>query len=264
MIRLIASDLDGTLIPNGMQSLNPILFPIIKELKKRGILFVSASGRQLASQRGLFGEMADDISYIAENGALCIHNGKCIYSGEMKRDTADAILRALASLPSCKVLVSCPDTCYILSGDDAFLHHVRDVLHNDTTVTDCFDTISEPILKIAAWDTVDVSRSADALQALSFPDIKVATSGNDWIDFIPTYCNKGTALSALLRHLHIDPADCISFGDQQNDVEMLTLTGISYAMESGVTEAKAAATATTACVEHTLQELLEKSAVTSK
>ena len=256
MIRLIASDLDGTLIPNGMQSLNPILFPIIKELKKRGILFVSASGRQLASQRGLFGEMADDISYIAENGALCIHNGKCIYSGEMKRDTADAILRALASLPSCKVLVSCPDTCYILSGDDAFLHHVRDVLHNDTTVTDCFDTISEPILKIAAWDTVDASHSADALQALSFPDIKVVTSGNDWIDFIPTYSNKGTALSELLHYLQIDPDDCVSFGDQQNDVEMLKLTGISYAMENGVSEAKAVATYTTACVEDTLHKLL--------
>ena len=46
MIKLVASDLDGTLLLNGAQSLPEELFPLIKELKELGILFVAASGRQ--------------------------------------------------------------------------------------------------------------------------------------------------------------------------------------------------------------------------
>ena len=46
MIKLIASDLDGTLLKNGAQELPPDIFPIIRELRQKGIRFVAASGRQ--------------------------------------------------------------------------------------------------------------------------------------------------------------------------------------------------------------------------
>ena len=74
MIKLIASDLDGTLLQNGAQELNPEIYDLILALKERGIHFAAASGRQYASERNLFKPIADEISYIAENGAVCIHN----------------------------------------------------------------------------------------------------------------------------------------------------------------------------------------------
>ena len=54
MIKLVASDLDGTLLLNGAQSLPEELFPLIKELKELGILFVAASGRQYANMKRMF------------------------------------------------------------------------------------------------------------------------------------------------------------------------------------------------------------------
>ena len=57
--------------------------------------------------------------------------------------------------------------------------------------------------------------------------------------------------------MNILPEEVISFGDQQNDVEMLTLTGKSYAMAEAVPEAKACADAITDSVEKTLLELLK-------
>ena len=48
----------------------------------------------------------------------------------------------------------------------------------------------------------------------------------------------------------------IAFGDQENDVEMLTLAGKSYAMEGGVPAAKEVADELTSCVEDTLKTLL--------
>ena len=48
MIKLVASDLDGTLLMKGAQSLPEDIFPLIRQLKELGILFVAASGRQYA------------------------------------------------------------------------------------------------------------------------------------------------------------------------------------------------------------------------
>ena len=74
MIKLIASDLDGTLLKNGAQELPPDIFPIIRELRQKGIRFVAASGRQYYNLRLLFKPVRDEIFYIAENGSLCICN----------------------------------------------------------------------------------------------------------------------------------------------------------------------------------------------
>ena len=73
MVKLIASDLDGTLLKNGAQELNTTVFQQILALRENGIYFVAASGRQYENLRRLFAPVKDDISYIAENGSLCIH-----------------------------------------------------------------------------------------------------------------------------------------------------------------------------------------------
>ena len=49
MIKLVASDLDGTLLFKGAQSLPEEIFPLIRQLKKMGILFVAASQRKWRS-----------------------------------------------------------------------------------------------------------------------------------------------------------------------------------------------------------------------
>ena len=64
MIKLVASDLDGTLLLNGAQQLPEEIFPLIRELKKLGILFVAASGRQYPNMRRLFDPVADEMAFI--------------------------------------------------------------------------------------------------------------------------------------------------------------------------------------------------------
>ena len=79
MIKLVASDLDGTLLLNGAQQLPEEIFPLIRELKKLGILFVAASGRQYPNMRRLFDPVADEMAFICENGALAVRNEKVFY-----------------------------------------------------------------------------------------------------------------------------------------------------------------------------------------
>ena len=60
------------------------------------------------------------------------------------------------------------------------------------------------------------------LQDLFGSEIKVVTSGNIWIDFIAPGSNKGTALQNLMDLFHVKPEECVAFGDQYNDIEMLS------------------------------------------
>ena len=64
MIRLIACDIDGTLLPPGEKRLDPIYFDQIDRLAKQGIRFAAASGRQYTNLRRLFAPVADRIDYI--------------------------------------------------------------------------------------------------------------------------------------------------------------------------------------------------------
>ena len=53
MIKLIASDLDGTLLQNDAQELTPRAVELIRSLTQKGIRFVAASGRQYDNERRL-------------------------------------------------------------------------------------------------------------------------------------------------------------------------------------------------------------------
>ena len=65
MIKLIASDLDGTLLPEGTMDVNPELFDVIRRLKKKGVTFAAVSGREYDSIAKVFEPVKDDIYFIA-------------------------------------------------------------------------------------------------------------------------------------------------------------------------------------------------------
>ena len=59
MIKLVITDIDGTLGPDGTSSVSKRLIELIPLLKKKGILFAAASGRQLTSLKNLFKDVEE-------------------------------------------------------------------------------------------------------------------------------------------------------------------------------------------------------------
>ena len=103
MIRLVASDIDGTLLQGGARALSDELFGLIRVLKKRGILFCAASGRQYRSMRALFAQAEDDIAYLCENGAIVYRGGSVVSKLAMERADALARTPAICS-PSIRIM----------------------------------------------------------------------------------------------------------------------------------------------------------------
>ena len=257
MIKLIASDLDGTLLREGTQELNPDIYYIIRQLKKEGVHFVAASGRQYYNLRNLFAPVRDDISYIAENGSLCICDGKVISKGLIERELGLRIFQAVREFGSCHCLLSCESACYIEAKSDVFINHIQNVLCYDTRIVDDLSDVQEPFLKIAVCDFGGTRDIQTYFREMFSGEIKVVTSGNIWIDFIAPNANKGSALAELARHFDVMPEECMTFGDQYNDAEMLQFAGTSYAMNTGAPGIADFATNTTDSVEQVLKEFVK-------
>lgn len=260
MVKLVASDLDGTLLRSGLQEVSERTLELIMELKKKGIHFVAASGRQYDNERRLFHKIKDEISYISENGSLCYLNGEVIHRSAIDDNLAFRILREIKAQNHFEVVVSREDRCFIESRNKEFVHHMVDEVKNTTTVVDDILTMDGPILKIAICNMSDgphiVDKYLKHLQDLFGQEIKVVTSGNLWIDFIAPGTNKGVALRTLMDRLNIKPEECIAFGDQYNDVEMLQLVGTGYAMSNAAPGISYYADAVTDSVEEVLEDLL--------
>ena len=94
------------------------------------------------------------------------------------------------------------------------------------------------------------------LQEMFSPAVKVVTSGNIWIDFIVPGYNKGTALQTMMDLFGVKPEECMAFGDQYNDVEMLELAGYGYAMSNAAPGIAGHAKYVTDSVEEVLEDVL--------
>ena len=92
MIKLVASDLDGTLLHNYQQTVPKEIYDTIKALHEKGIIFTAASGRQYANIRRLFAPLGFDIPYIAENGSMCVYKEEILATGLTPSKTIRHIL----------------------------------------------------------------------------------------------------------------------------------------------------------------------------
>ncbi|MCI8551292.1 MAG: HAD family phosphatase [Lachnospiraceae bacterium] len=257
MIRLIASDIDGTILRNGAQALPPRMVPLLQRLIKKGVLFVAASGRQYANLQRLMGAAAPDVDYICENGAFVVHKGEIIYKAVMDRALGQELMADILSVPDCEVQLSGINTAYIKPKRPAFTEHLKYVLKNNITeVTDLFST-PEEYIKISAY--VHGEKTEEYMEEFRKrwgSHFTLASTCAHWIDFIPPGIHKGYAMEALMETLAISKKETMAFGDNYNDLELLACAEESYAVSTAKPEVIAACRHTCEYVEDVLETLL--------
>ena len=165
MIRLVASDIDGTLLQGGARALSDELFGLIRVLKKRGILFCAASGRQYRSMRALFAQAEDDIAYLCENGAIVYRGGSVVSKLAMERADALALIGQIQAQEQCEVLISGADTSYLIPKHPDYVDHIRYFVGNHITRVKRAQDIPEDILKVSAYCRDGAASHAQTLGA---------------------------------------------------------------------------------------------------
>lgn len=106
-VRLIASDMDGTLL-NRRGELEPDFFTIFEQLEKHGIRFAAASGRQYDGLRKTFSPVADRMLFIAENGAYVADGRDEWLVADMERETAAPLIVQIRDIEGACIVLGGP------------------------------------------------------------------------------------------------------------------------------------------------------------
>ena len=233
VIRLIACDVDGTLLRDGQTKLSSQVAEEIVRLQAKGILFCPASGRQYNSLRNLFAPVADQLYYICENGAVIFapgSPGKLLAKETMERTSAMELCRDILSADQCEIVMSGVNLSYLCPKGPDIVEHVRDAVGNRVALVNRPEEVPEDLVKVSAYCRQS-ARSAEPLLAPKWSSrFRAAIAGEQWLDF--TIADKGTGLRSLCTVLGISPREVLAIGDNYNDLPMLELAGNPYIMET--------------------------------
>ena len=255
-IRLVCSDLDGTLLQYGKKELEGEIFDQIRALHDQGILFCPASGRQYTSLRKLFAPVADQMAFLIENGGGIYYQEKLIYFNAFERDTAIQIARYVQSVPNCEFLADGAGESYALPKSRAFVHQLEDVQKLSVRYIDDFDAFPDRLMKIAVWCPKGSDQYEKPFAERFGHCSKIAVSGSAWIDF--SVSDKGSGLKAACELFQIPQERTIAFGDNWNDVSMLDFVANPYIMESAAPALKKRYFNTCSDVPTVLEKIFEK------
>ena len=236
MLKLIATDMDGTLLDDN-KVFNPNLFNIIKSLKNDGVLFAIASGRQYAGLVKIFDEVKNDILFICQNGGHIVYQGKTLYTCLMNKDFTDKVIIEARKIEDAEILACTSEKAYIENPSKRFMGELGQYLMSLVVVDDL--TKVEKFIKVSLCDFKGAANnSAPIMSELFNGQAQLCISGPKWFDVNSLITHKGNAIKFIQQKFNISYEETMVFGDNFNDLEMFKTAYYSYAMENAIDEIK--------------------------
>ena len=240
MIKLVASDVDGTLLPEGTADMNPELYDVIRRLKEKGIVFAAASGRQMNSVRGVFRPVQDEVYFISNNGGYVKYRDEVLACRSFSTEIAEEIISYVRTMEDTFYLVTAPEGDFTDCRDQEMIRWLKEGYKLSIDEVADVRQKQEQLVKVSAFvknrDAAVVAQPAIAKFA---GRALVTAAGDHWIDFTAPGAEKGNALKELQKRLGVTYEETMAFGDNNNDISMLKCAGESYAVAAAREEVKA-------------------------
>jgi len=234
MIRLIASDMDGTLLDSACR-LPKDLPEVLAALQERGVIFCVASGRQYASLHREFEAVADQIVFICENGALIMKDDERLFLDAIDPAHLPKIIAAGKRMERVHPVICRADVAIIeKSAPDFFIEATLAAYPNVLVAEDLAEhTHYDDVCKVAFYDEGDAQQHELPMLMRDMPkELTTTLSGYHWVDVMKPGVHKGRAMEALMERFSITRDECMAFGDYLNDTQLLESVTHSYAMEN--------------------------------
>jgi len=229
-IKMVVSDMDGTLL-NDNHEVSPTFFSLFEQLKKKGIKFVAASGRQYHSIINKLAPIKNDILVIAENGGLTMHKNEELHATVLPKRHIKNILSLLETDKNIHSILCTRKAAYVTNTTNNFTQILAEY-YTSYKVVPSLEAVDEEILKIAIYHPESSEKYIYPLVNNLEDTLLVKVSGKNWVDVSSALANKGHALSQLMKQYSISADEILVFGDYLNDLEMLQLSNYSIAMKN--------------------------------
>ena len=238
MVKLIMTDIDGTLIPDGTMDINPEYFEVIEKLVEKGIIFVVASGRHMSSVKKVFAPVLDKIWVASQNGNVLTYHGKSRIIKSIPQEWGREMWRQFSKLKGVEGVLDTATEMYCPFEETSMYKILADEYHFNVTGTGGWNQVPEEDFSMM---TLYHPQSAENICKELVEDkwkgkLEFLTSGKYWVDIVMPEVGKGTALEEICSQLGIAPEETIAFGDNPNDISMIQSAGKGNALGNCDTE----------------------------
>jgi Cof subfamily protein (haloacid dehalogenase superfamily) len=240
MIKLIVSDLDGTLMRRD-HSVRKEDQEALQAAINNGMIVTFASGRMYPEIKHVMNKINLEVHAVSQNGAY-IHTSdrKLIRHDRFETELIRKLAVAAKDTPFYTIMCS-PDT-YIVTTHHEQNEQVQKGLMAPIIVrTDALEALGGDLMccKISYLGEVEglLSFKQQLLEAHG-DKIDAYISDVNCLDVMPRHVSKGAGLLALQEHLGVAPEETICIGDAFNDISMFRGTPHSFAMSTSHPDVK--------------------------
>lgn len=249
-IRMIALDLDGTLMRSDHMTVSERNKSALEDASRRGVQIVIASGRTWSVLDSVVAQVPFVRYAVISNGAAAVdaETGNFLFRKGIPQGQAEDIYRILREYETV-VEVYCDGGSYFerskagwfskvgLAKDFVEMLRQRQILVDDPIRA----VRNKTVEKLSALYLPQEYRKEiyNKIKAVGPLAITSALAGN--MEINAAGVNKGAGLRKLCDILGVSPEETMAFGDAGNDLQMLSYVKWSFAMDNASDEAKAAA-----------------------
>lgn len=240
LIRLIASDMDGTLLDEHGE-VSPETYDLILALREKGVHFAASSGRRFDRLCQFFAPVRDKMDFVAANGAQVYVDGELVDREVFSHLGIRRLAKTVGKFESLHMALFDDEKSFLLDDEDKFVREIDKDLPNAERIW-YLPAPDVSILKISIYcEDGHVMDYAYALSRELGDEFLFAPSGTHWIDALQRGVNKATGIEQVMAHHGITRDEVMAFGDSMNDYEIIRFVGTGCAMANGRPALKAVA-----------------------
>lgn len=241
-VKLILSDIDGTIMPQGARTVSERTRAAFHTARGAGIAIGPASGRGVGQIPAFFGGDATCCATcIATNGLEGYLEGERIFEKLLPHRGLERLVEVLGEIPGAGLVVFEGTRPLLCTGS----------LDDLMRIVPAYGRACEPVDGLPGFEVLKANvflptdldgtrafseRLNDAVDGLDF-DVPMA----GFLNIMPAGWNKGEGVRELARHLGVGLDEVVVFGDAGNDLTMFAVAGNPVAVAGAMPEAAAAA-----------------------
>jgi Cof subfamily protein (haloacid dehalogenase superfamily) len=257
-LRLVAVDIDGTLLPSTSQTISPRNAEALRAVQQAGITLAVATGRRTAFLIPLLEPLGlrADTPLITSNGAVThTLSGDPLDSRSLESPIARGLCTLLRPFGTMVITFNRPGARQLvvesLEGAhpeiERWIRSNRDAMEFVTPMESAFNNGEQPIQGMVAGSLVRMRQAEEAIKGSPWAGLCEAARTEypardlSFLDLLPRGVCKGSALERLAARLGVDRKETMAIGDNWNDVEMLEWAGQPVLMGNSAWELRAMA-----------------------
>lgn len=261
MIKLFASDLDGTLLSEGTH-INEQDISSIQAMIEQGIEFAVATGRMDRDILEVARSIGSQAHRVSQNGSIVTHkNNELIAASYFTKEQSERLHHAMEAVGN-MYTVTTADEVYV-TKEYEIMKEMEHFLYFPIQIkATLLDGYTDETIKVTKFSAIGLPEEVisihDTLSADFKDDAEIYISDSRCVDVVPKGVSKAFGLLKLIEGLKTTTDEIAVIGDSFNDIPMFKMTPNSYAMADAPDEVKKHAAYVVDSVREAIEDLKQR------